>query len=300
MVPVWELNDLTKVVKFYERTPDVETYVRVIKGTGCWSYVGEVAPYLDTTYQDLSLGDGCVHHGIIQHEFLHALGFWHEHSRSDRDSYVQINWDNIDEEYADNFDLEEGDGLSNLETDYDYGSVMHYGAYAFSKNGEKTIDSFGNDIGQREQASDEDIFNVQLLYQCESNYRTKSSWESHPCTSGCKCWAGAAGCGTNSNACQGSLTCQENICSAAPTISPAPSISFEPSKSPNFVTTNVHARYYDALTQGWGFELPASRLWNFTAYKEELIEGIEFPSTTDSFAGSGKTDHVGALFQGML
>ena len=32
---------------------------------------------------------------VIAHEFLHALGVYHEQSRSDRDAFVEIKWDNI-------------------------------------------------------------------------------------------------------------------------------------------------------------------------------------------------------------
>jgi hypothetical protein len=34
--------------------------------------------------------------GIVIHEFLHALGFYHQHSAIDRDDYVTINWQNIE------------------------------------------------------------------------------------------------------------------------------------------------------------------------------------------------------------
>jgi hypothetical protein len=36
-----------------------------------------------------------VYHGIVPHELLHALGFYHEHTGSDRDQYVKINWEYI-------------------------------------------------------------------------------------------------------------------------------------------------------------------------------------------------------------
>lgn len=58
---------------------------------GCFSSVGRVQ---SGQLLNLQRG-GCVRHGVVIHEFLHALGFYHQQSASDRDDYVTIHWENI-------------------------------------------------------------------------------------------------------------------------------------------------------------------------------------------------------------
>merc|ERR1712055_639072 len=50
----------------------------------------------------------------------------------------------------------------------DYGSVMHYGAYAFSQNRKPTIQTKGGNyrIGQRNGVSDQDVLEIRKLYGC--------------------------------------------------------------------------------------------------------------------------------------
>lgn len=58
----------------------------------------------------------------IIHEALHALGYHHEHQRSDRDSYITVNWSNLDN-CTSSF---EKDGSISLSRPYDLYSIMHY------------------------------------------------------------------------------------------------------------------------------------------------------------------------------
>ncbi|KAJ3606344.1 hypothetical protein NHX12_025865 [Muraenolepis orangiensis] len=112
---------------------------------------------------------GCVQHGIIQHEVLHALGFYHEHTRSDRDQHILIHKDNIKNHYMSNFRKMD---TNNLGTPYDYTSVMHYGSTAFSTvYRQKTMTPIPDasvPIGQRDGLSQIDILRINRLYKCSS------------------------------------------------------------------------------------------------------------------------------------
>jgi Astacin (Peptidase family M12A) len=60
-------------------------------------------------------------------------------SATERDTYVEIVWENIQPGTENNFNTYPDTRISNFGVPYDYESVMHYSAYAFSINGEKTI-----------------------------------------------------------------------------------------------------------------------------------------------------------------
>ena len=108
---------------------------------------------------------------VMAHELCHALGFWHEQSRPNRDAYVIINTECITPGKAHNFDKHTSAGQYGP---YDFDSVMHYGDSAFLNTSILTCtetitvrppnQAWQNLIGQRTHLSDMDELIVSFIY----------------------------------------------------------------------------------------------------------------------------------------
>ncbi|MEU8271459.1 M12 family metallopeptidase [Sphaerisporangium sp. NPDC049002] len=148
-------------VRFVPRTTEAG-YLKIFPGDGCYSYVGRIGP----EPQDVSIGKGCERKGIAIHELLHAIGFLHEHSRSDRDAALTVHLENVAKGYESQF-KKLALPQNRLFTPLDYGSVMLYGRTFFSRNGKDTLEpSAPVSIGQRIGFSAADLDAVRALYGC--------------------------------------------------------------------------------------------------------------------------------------
>lgn len=171
----WKTNTR---MRFVERTSanasQYPNYVEFTPATGCWSQVGMVGGK-----QQIGLASGCSTGSTI-HEIGHAYGLWHEQSREDRDSHVTIHWQNIQSGKEHNFNqhISDGDDIGA----YDYGSIMHYPKWAFSKNGNDTITTKppGTPIGQRSGLSAGDIAAIHAMYELwHYNLSVSRAYTSH-------------------------------------------------------------------------------------------------------------------------
>ncbi|XP_075994320.1 hatching enzyme 1.2-like [Genypterus blacodes] len=129
---------------------------------GCYSFVGRRGGK-----QVVSLARrGCLYHGTVQHELLHALGFNHEQTRSDRDNHIRVMMQNVQSGMEHNF---RKIATLNQGTSYDYNSVMQYHRTAFSKNNQPTMVPYPNpnvSFGNAREMSRNDIARLNTLYRC--------------------------------------------------------------------------------------------------------------------------------------
>ncbi|XP_052815771.1 zinc metalloproteinase nas-14-like isoform X2 [Mya arenaria] len=162
-------------VKFVPKRPSDRDFIYITsRNTGCFSKVGRQGGNQTVTVSRVS---ACVTRGIVMHELLHALGFWHEHTRIDRDEYIEVVELNILYNHKTDFHVNKNAKI--LVPEYDYYSVMHCKTNQFSiSDNLKTVrikDPTVNEalVGQRLNLSSKDVLRIKLLFGCDTQL-TKS------------------------------------------------------------------------------------------------------------------------------
>jgi hypothetical protein len=140
-------NKITTAVNEYNSKTNTQwiprtnqtNYVEFIFGSSSgsdgWAHIG-----YQGGKQTISL-DQYISVGSVIHEMGHTVGLYHEHARKDRDQYVSIQWNNIQDGQAYNFNM------YNSGTDigpFNINSVMMYWPNSYSKNGQPTIKRANN------------------------------------------------------------------------------------------------------------------------------------------------------------
>ncbi|XP_042908025.1 zinc metalloproteinase nas-4 [Parasteatoda tepidariorum] len=164
-----EIEDFT-CISFIRRTTEKD-YIYITPDGGCWSYVGRQG---GSQVVSLTVPD-CINKGTVIHELMHVLGFWHEHNRSDRDDFIEIIWSNVIKDKEINFAKSFPEASNFLKFPYDYQSVMHYDAYAFSVSPRlptmrpKQPRTRLRDLGRAKTIgtlTETDILEITELYEC--------------------------------------------------------------------------------------------------------------------------------------
>ena len=154
------INENTHV-SFKEREGEKNFAFITIGGQQCYSNVGMIGGK-----QYIYLSNLCRTREVV-HELMHTIGFFHEQNREDRDSYVDILWDNIADEHHMQFKKIPNEFLGVVGRPFDYQSIMLYPSYTFSLNPqEPSMLSAQGQILPRRQTylSEEDIKRVNLAY----------------------------------------------------------------------------------------------------------------------------------------
>lgn len=128
---------------------------------GCWSYVGRIGGR-----QQMNLDPDCYQQVVVQHEMIHALGFFHMQSATNRDDYLIIHWENIQAGMEHNFDKVNAQTTDMFGEEYDYFSIMHYPGWAFSSNGRDTMEPRreGITLDYRFYMTEQDINRIRNMY----------------------------------------------------------------------------------------------------------------------------------------
>ena len=133
-----QLNQMAGV-HFHPRKEDEDNYVLFKKGTQhCYANVG-----FRLGVTNVSLSAGCAEKEIF-HELFHVLGFFHEQNRPDRDNYIEVLWENIDEENWTQFERFSIESYPSPFQDFNnnsfsFNSIMLYNSNTFSESSDYSM-----------------------------------------------------------------------------------------------------------------------------------------------------------------
>ncbi|XP_042150219.1 blastula protease 10-like [Ixodes scapularis] len=240
----------------------------------CWSQVG-----METLgAQDLNLGPGCEFTQVVIHELGHAVGFFHEQSRSDRDSSVLILWENVPRDtysqFTHTYDI-------NYDVPYDVTSVMQYSQSAFSpdpyeKNTIVTLDPHMQLRMGNKQLSFRDRKLANLMYTCSDScpnivdlkcenegflFKAATAPASEPCTCVCPHNSQGERCEDLTESYYGVPSCGGNITSEG---------TFE---TPGFPNRDVN---YESCT--WWIQAPEGQVAQLTFDEFSFASRLDAPS----------------------
>ncbi|XP_053737428.1 meprin A subunit beta-like [Synchiropus splendidus] len=143
-------------------------FIHVQKLDGCSSSVGQ--QNLEKGH-NISISRRCSSIDTVEEHFLRTLGFYPEHVRPDRDDFITIVYENIQEGKSEMFNIVNDSSTQGFP--YDYRSVTHFGRYEFSNGSGFTIRTkdpkYQAVIGQSEEMSPGDAKKLNLRYKCNDS-----------------------------------------------------------------------------------------------------------------------------------
>ncbi|KAK0402321.1 hypothetical protein QR680_016271 [Steinernema hermaphroditum] len=137
-------------------------------GDGCYSPVGRE---VGAEIQYVSIGSQCEDIITVAHEIGHSLGLFHEQNRYERNNYVYIDANNIEDGYAADYQAQTSSTNFNYGKPYEYRGMMHYNPNAWAKDPSKPVitaftSAYQMSIGGSGLPVFGDIAELNLLYSC--------------------------------------------------------------------------------------------------------------------------------------